>query len=57
MSAICEGLSTAQIADQFGRSKNTIRNQTRRIFTVMNVSSRSALVHKCASMDHALRPK
>jgi DNA-binding CsgD family transcriptional regulator len=53
MSAICEGLSTAQIADRFSRSKNTIRNQTRRVFTIMNVSSRSALVHKCASMDRA----
>jgi DNA-directed RNA polymerase specialized sigma24 family protein len=30
MLAICEGLSTLAIAQRFGRSKNTIRKQTRR---------------------------
>jgi DNA-binding CsgD family transcriptional regulator len=50
MYAICEGRSTADIAERFGRSKNTIRNQTRRVYEVMNVRTRSALVSKCASM-------
>jgi DNA-binding CsgD family transcriptional regulator len=50
MLAICEGRSTAEIADRFGRSKNTIRNQTRRVYEVMDVRTRSALVSKCAAM-------
>jgi DNA-binding CsgD family transcriptional regulator len=50
MLAICEGRSTAEIADRFGRSKNTIRNQTRRVYEVMEVRTRSALVSKCAAL-------
>ena len=50
MLAICEGRSTAEIAERFGRSKNTIRNQTRRVYEVMDVRTRSALVSKCAVM-------
>ncbi len=50
MYAICEGRSTAEIAERFGRSKNTIRNQTRRVYEVMAVRTRSALVSKCAAM-------
>jgi DNA-binding CsgD family transcriptional regulator len=50
MYAICEGRSTADIAERFGRSKNTIRNQTRRVYEVMDVRTRSALVSKCAAM-------
>jgi DNA-binding CsgD family transcriptional regulator len=50
MLAICEGRSTAEIAARFGRSKNTIRNQTRRVYEVMDVRTRSALVSKCAAM-------
>jgi DNA-binding CsgD family transcriptional regulator len=50
MDAICEGRSTAEIADQFGRSKNTIRNQTRRVYEIMGVRTRSALVAKCAAL-------
>jgi DNA-binding CsgD family transcriptional regulator len=50
MLAICEGRSTAEIAERFGRSKNTIRNQTRRVYEVMDVRTRSALVSKCAAM-------
>ncbi|MBV8580740.1 MAG: helix-turn-helix transcriptional regulator [Candidatus Eremiobacteraeota bacterium] len=50
MLAICEGRSTAEIAERFGRSKNTIRNQTRRIYEVMAVRTRSALVSKCAAL-------
>ncbi len=42
MYAICEGRSTAEIAERFGRSKNTIRNQTRRVYEVMDVRTRSA---------------
>ncbi|MDB5072279.1 MAG: Bacterial regulatory protein luxR family, partial [Candidatus Eremiobacteraeota bacterium] len=50
MLAICEGRSTAEIAERFGRSKNTIRNQTRRVYEVMEVRTRSALVSKCAAL-------
>ena len=50
MMAICEGRSTAEIAARFGRSKNTIRNQTRRVYEVMEVRSRSSLVSKCAGL-------
>jgi DNA-binding CsgD family transcriptional regulator len=50
MLAICEGRSTAEIAARFGRSKNTIRNQTRRVYEVMAVRTRSALVAKCAAL-------
>jgi DNA-binding CsgD family transcriptional regulator len=50
MLAICEGLSTLNIAERFGRSRNTIRNQTRRVYEVMNVRTRSALVSKCAAL-------
>ena len=50
MLAICEGSSTAEIAARFGRSKNTIRNQTRRVYEVMDVRTRSGLVSKCAAM-------
>jgi DNA-binding CsgD family transcriptional regulator len=51
MDAICEGRSTAEIAEQFGRSKNTIRNQTRRVYEVMGVRTRSALVAKRAMLS------
>ena len=50
MLAICEGRSTAEIAARFGRSKNTIRNQTRRVYEVMAVRTRSSLVSKCAAL-------
>ncbi|HTD36745.1 MAG TPA: helix-turn-helix transcriptional regulator [Candidatus Limnocylindrales bacterium] len=50
MLAICEGRTTAEIAERFGRSKNTIRNQTRRVYEVMDVRTRSALVSKCAAL-------
>ncbi len=54
MLAICEGLSTADIAERFGRSKNTIRNQTRRVYEIMNVRTRSALVSKWAALGLSL---
>ncbi len=50
MLAICEGLSTAEIAQRFGKSKNTIRNQTRRIFEVLKVHTRANLIVKFAAM-------
>jgi DNA-binding CsgD family transcriptional regulator len=55
MLAICEGRSTAEIAERFGRSKNTIRNQTRRVYEVMEVRTRSALVSKCAALGIVAR--
>ncbi len=54
MQAVAQGWSTAQIAERFGRSKNTIRNQTRRVYTVMNVNTRAALVVKCAALDRII---
>ncbi len=56
MLAICEGRSTAEIAERFGRSKNTIRNQTRRVYEVMEVRTRSALVSKCAALGIVAGP-
>ena len=41
---LCEGLSTAQIAEKLGKSVHTINNQTRRIFAKYNVRSRASLV-------------
>ena len=55
MLAICEGRSTTEIAQRFGRSKNTIRNQTRRVYEVMDVRTRSSLVSKCAAMGIVAR--
>jgi DNA-binding NarL/FixJ family response regulator len=48
MRAICEGKRAQQIADEFGRSLNTINNQTRRVFAALGVHSRGALIAKCA---------
>jgi DNA-binding CsgD family transcriptional regulator len=50
MLALIEGLTTQQIAARFGRSTNTIRNHTRRVFTVMGVRSRSELTAQCAAL-------
>lgn len=50
MDAICAGLSTENIAARFGRSKHTIRGQTQSVYQAMGVSSRSALVAKCAAL-------
>jgi DNA-binding CsgD family transcriptional regulator len=55
MDAICEGLSTEDIAARFGRSKHTIRNQTRRVYEVLGVHTRSALVAKCAAVGCVAR--
>jgi len=48
MLAICSGRSALEIAESFGRSRNTINNHTKRIFKVMGVRTRSALVAECA---------
>jgi DNA-binding NarL/FixJ family response regulator len=42
--AICEGLTSKQIAERFDRSPSTIRNQTIAIYRALGVSTRSALV-------------
>ena len=57
MLAICEGRSTAEIADRFGRSKNTIRNQTRRVYEVMGVRTRSALGLEVRGDGHRRRSR
>ncbi len=56
MVAICEGKSAAQIAASFGRSVNTVRNQTRKVFATMAVRSRAQLVAECARLG-LLPPK
>jgi DNA-binding CsgD family transcriptional regulator len=50
MMAICEGKSAAAIAATFGRSTHTVRNQTRKVFKVMEVQSRAQLVAECARL-------
>ncbi|HEY6235451.1 MAG TPA: LuxR C-terminal-related transcriptional regulator, partial [Candidatus Elarobacter sp.] len=44
---MCEGKSTAEIADARGRSKQTIRNTVSRILTAFEVADRSALLREC----------
>jgi DNA-binding NarL/FixJ family response regulator len=44
---VCEGKSTAEIADMRGRSKQTIRNTVSRILTAFEVADRSALLREC----------
>ncbi len=55
MFAICEGKTSKQIAEEFGRSENTIRNQTKRVFSTMHVNTRASLVAECARVG--LLPK
>ena len=50
MVAICEGKTSKQIAAEFGRSFHTIRNQTLKVYEVMGVRSRSALIAECARL-------
>ncbi len=50
LTELCTGKRAREIADTFGRSFNTINNQTRRIFSVFGVRSRAALVAKCARL-------
>jgi DNA-binding CsgD family transcriptional regulator len=44
---VCEGKSTAQIAEARGRSKQTIRNTVSRILIAFAVADRSALLREC----------
>ncbi|HEY0381109.1 MAG TPA: LuxR C-terminal-related transcriptional regulator [Candidatus Elarobacter sp.] len=44
---MCEGKSTAEIAEARGRSKQTIRNTVSRILTAFGVADRSALLREC----------
>jgi DNA-binding CsgD family transcriptional regulator/tetratricopeptide (TPR) repeat protein len=44
---MCEGKSTAQIADARGRSRQTIRNTVSRILTAFAVGDRAALLREC----------
>jgi DNA-binding CsgD family transcriptional regulator/Tfp pilus assembly protein PilF len=50
MLAICKGMRAREIADAFGRSENTIKNQTRRLFERMGVRNRAELVAKSIAL-------
>ncbi|HEY4440417.1 MAG TPA: LuxR C-terminal-related transcriptional regulator [Candidatus Elarobacter sp.] len=50
LAELCKGKKAREIADEFGRSFNTINNHTRAIFGAFGVRSRSALVAKCAGL-------
>ena len=44
---VCEGKSTAEIAEARGRSTQTIRNTVSRVLTAFGVADRSALLREC----------
>jgi DNA-binding CsgD family transcriptional regulator len=44
---VCEGKSTAEIAEARGRSTQTIRNTVSRVLTAFEVADRAALVREC----------
>ncbi len=50
LAELCKGKRSREIAQTFGRSFNTINNQTRAIFSAFGVRSRAALVAKCARL-------
>jgi DNA-binding CsgD family transcriptional regulator/tetratricopeptide (TPR) repeat protein len=50
MLAICEGKTSREIAQEFGRSFHTIRNQTLKVYATMHVRTRTALVAECAKL-------
>ena len=50
LAELCKGRRSREIAQAFGRSFNTINNQTRSIFSAFGVRSRAALVAKCARL-------
>ncbi len=50
---LCAGKSNRDIARALGRSESTIRNQTQRIFDVLGVNSRAALVARCSDLAAA----
>ncbi len=47
---LCAGKSNREIAAALERSESTIRNQTQRIFDVLGVNSRAALVARCMDL-------
>jgi DNA-binding CsgD family transcriptional regulator len=47
---LCAGKSNREIAAALERSESTIRNQTQRIFDVLGVNSRAALVARCIDL-------
>jgi DNA-binding NarL/FixJ family response regulator len=47
---LCAGKSNREIATALQRSESTIRNQTQRIFDVLGVNSRAALVARCGEL-------
>lgn len=47
---LCAGKSNREIAASLERSESTIRNQTQRIFDVLGVNSRAALVARCIDL-------
>lgn len=46
---LLEGSPTAEIGERLGRSRHTVRNHTRAIFTRLGVTTRAGLVAKCAA--------
>jgi DNA-binding CsgD family transcriptional regulator len=50
LSELCKGKKSREIADDFGRSFNTINNHTRAVFAAFEVRTRAALVAKCAKL-------
>ena len=50
LAELCKGKKAREIASSFGRSFNTINNQTRAIFTAFGVRNRAALVAECARL-------
>ena len=50
LAALCKGKKSREIADEFGRSFNTINNHTRGVFAAFGVRSRAALVAECARL-------
>jgi DNA-binding NarL/FixJ family response regulator len=50
LSELCKGKKAREIADEFGRSFNTINNHTRAVFAAFGVRTRAALVAECAKL-------
>jgi DNA-binding CsgD family transcriptional regulator len=50
MSALMQGMTTEQIAHALQRSRHTIRNHTGRVFRIMGVRSRTALIVRGAEL-------
>jgi DNA-binding CsgD family transcriptional regulator len=50
LSELCKGKKAREIADEFGRSFNTINNHTRAVFAAFGVRTRATLVAECAKL-------